>query len=49
MDWVAHYDAVLKFGPEDPLFPNTKMGHDNERLFRAIGLRGDRWPFARCL
>jgi integrase len=46
MDWVAHYDAVLKFGPEDPLFPNTKMGHDNERQFRAIGLRRDHWQTA---
>lgn len=46
MDWVEHYDSVLMFGPEDPLFPNTKMGHDNERQFRAIGLRRDHWKTA---
>lgn len=46
MDWVEHYDSVLMFGPEDPLFPNTKMGHDNERQFRAIGLRRDHWATA---
>lgn len=46
MDWVAHYDTALRFGPEDPLFPNTKMGHDNERQFRAIGLRRDHWASA---
>lgn len=46
LDWVTHYDTVLKFGPEDPLFPNTKMGHDNERLFRPEGLRRDHWATA---
>ncbi len=46
MDWVEHYDSVLMFGPEDPLFPNTRMGHDNERQFRTAGLRRDHWQTA---
>ena len=46
MDWIDHYDSVLMYGSEDPLFPNTLMGHDNKRQFRAIGLRRNHWETA---
>lgn len=42
-DWVDHYDNILLFGPEDPLFPATRMGHDNQMQFRAAGLRRAHW------
>ena len=46
MDWITHFDTILLFGPEDPLFPATQMGHDNERQFRATGLSREHWKTA---
>jgi integrase len=42
-DWIDHYDNTLLFGPEDPLFPATRMGQDNQRQFRAAGLKREHW------
>ena len=42
-DWIDHYDNTLLFGPDDPLFPATRMGHDNQRQFRAAGLKREHW------
>lgn len=46
LEWIAHFDTVLLYGPEDPLFPTTHMGHDNERQFRACGLMREHWKTA---
>lgn len=42
-DWIDHYDNTLLFGPDDPLFPATRMGHDNQKQFRAAGLQRTHW------
>lgn len=35
--------ARESFGPDDPLFPATAMGHDKDRSFVAQGLSKDAW------
>jgi integrase len=47
LEIVADYIAMLKdelgFGPEDPLFPTTRVGHGVERAFEAQGLSRSVW------
>lgn len=47
---VAAYVSMLTeefvFGPADPLFPATLVGHDNDRSFRAEGLSRQPWRTA---
>ena len=47
---VADYVAMLKqdlgFGPDDPLFPATRMGHDSSRAYVAKGLTRENWTTA---
>ncbi|MCB1471876.1 MAG: site-specific integrase [Rhodobiaceae bacterium] len=42
-DWVKHLADDLHFGPDDPLFPKTRLGHDANRRFTPIGLERDCW------
>ncbi len=47
---IADYLRVLKedlgFGPDDPLFPSTAMGHGADRGFEALGLSRKHWSTA---
>lgn len=44
--WCSHLKTGLLYGPDDPLFPATGMGHDEHRRFRPAGLRRARWANA---
>lgn len=47
--WVeARYSDHLA-GPEDPLFPKTRVARDNEGNFRAMGLAKDGWANAQSI
>ena len=42
-DYVAFLRDGLHFGPDDPLFPSTQVGHGEHRDFQAIGLAREPW------
>ena len=50
---VADYLGMLKeelgFGPDDPLFPSTRMGHDANRNYVAQGLSRQPWSNASAI
>lgn len=41
--YVERLKAEFLFGPDDPLFPAPKMGHDAERGFAVLGLSRNHW------
>jgi integrase len=45
-DWTAHLHNVLLFGPDDPLFPMTAVGHDDANGFTPVGLERRCWANA---
>lgn len=45
-DWVRHLESELLWGPEDPLFPATKVELDHNQRFQAVGLARRRWSNA---
>lgn len=45
-DWIAHLDAVLLFGPDDPLFPKTRIAPNADRQFAPAGLERSHWSNA---
>ena len=46
-DWVTYLKQELLFGPNDPLFPKTKMGQDGNQNVAAIGLTRECWSTAQ--
>jgi integrase len=47
LDWLAHLDGPLDFGPNDPLFPKTRVEASAETLsFEARGLSREHWANA---
>jgi len=46
VDWVAFLREEKGFGPEDPLFPKSKVAPGDDLAFRAVGL--DREPWANA-
>src|SRR6185437_1049298 len=45
-EWVDELQTRLLFGPNDPLFPRTKMGHDGDKLFCVAGVDPVHWADA---
>ncbi len=45
-DWCRHLETVLLFGPDDPLFPATKVALDANNQFHAAGLGRAHWKTA---
>ena len=45
-DWVAYLKGPLLFGPNDPLFPSTKVSVSYEGQFAATGLERAFWSSA---
>ena len=45
-DWVAELEAEQLFGPDDPLFPATAMGLDDDGHFAPTGLSRENWSNA---
>lgn len=48
-DWVEHLKGALLFGPDDPLFPATKVGLADRGLFGALGLSRSHWKNAAAI
>lgn len=48
-DWVEHLKGPLLFGPDDPLFPATKVGLTNRGLFGALRLSRSHWKNAAAI
>jgi integrase/recombinase XerD len=45
-EWIAFLVENKLWGPEDPLFPATKIGQDGERHFCAVGFDRRGWADA---
>jgi integrase/recombinase XerD len=46
VDWVRHLELELLWGPDDPLFPATKIEVGADRRFQANGLERKPWGSA---
>jgi integrase/recombinase XerD len=46
VDWVAFLREQRGFGPEDPLFPKSKVGLGEDLAFRSVGLEKAHWANA---
>lgn len=45
-DWVAWLKVEKGFGPDDPLFPKTRVGLNEDGVFGALGLTREHWASA---
>lgn len=45
-DWVHYLTKELSFGPDDPLFPKTKVKNTPSRQFEVMGLQREHWSTA---
>lgn len=48
-DWIAHLKGKLSFGPDDPLFPATRVALDGNGHFGPAGLGRDYWKSADAI
>ncbi len=48
-EWIAFLQSELRFGPDDPLFPQTRIGLDAEGRFAPIGLERTHWKNADAI
>lgn len=48
-EWIDHLKSRLWFGPDDPLFPATKVALTNAGLFGASGLSREHWKNASAI
>ena len=46
IDWVSYLRNDELFGDNDPLFPKTGMGQDDDQCFKADGLSREHWANA---
>ncbi|WP_422010395.1 tyrosine-type recombinase/integrase [Reyranella sp.] len=44
--WATHLDTVELLGPDEPLFPSTKVEVGSDSRFRAVGLAREPWAGA---
>lgn len=42
-DWIAELRGPLLFGPDDPLFPSTRLDLDAEGRFAPLGVKREGW------
>ena len=45
-EWMDYLINELKYKPSDPLFPKTKLGHNKNQQFEAVGLLKEHWSNA---
>lgn len=45
-DWVHHLTEELSFGPDDPLFPKTRVKNSPSHKFEPMGLLREHWTTA---
>lgn len=48
-DWIVHLRTALLFGPDDPLFPKTRVASIEGEGFSAIGLERANWTNAQAI
>lgn len=48
-DWIAHLRTALLFGPDDPLFPKTRVASIEGEGFAAVGLERAHWSNAQAI
>ena len=48
-EWIAYLTRELGFDPDDPLFPQTRMGLDAGGLFAPVGLARKHWSDAGAI
>jgi integrase len=48
-DWLRHLQAALLFGPDDPLFPSTKIAVGESGHFEPVGLSRTHWTDAAAI
>lgn len=46
LDWVSNLRNEELFGENEPLFPKTAMGQDEDQCFKATGLSHEHWANA---
>lgn len=46
LDWIDYLRNELLFGENDPLFPKTALGQDENQFFKADGVSRDHWANA---
>ncbi len=49
IEWIAYLKDVHRFGPDDPLFPQTLLGLDENGCFAAMGLKREHWKNADAI
>ena len=49
VEWIGHLKAEKHFGPDDPLFPATRIALDSSGLFEAAGLDRGFWKNADAI
>lgn len=45
-EWISYLTHELSFGPDDPLFPRTKVKNNPRRQFESMGLTREHWTTA---
>lgn len=48
-EWVDFLKVELRFGPDDPIFPQTKIGLDGDGHFAPVGLERQHWRNADAI
>jgi integrase len=48
-DWIAHLRTALLFGPDDPVFPKTRVASIERGGFAAVGLERAHWTNAQAI
>ncbi|WP_377291530.1 tyrosine recombinase XerC [Rhizobium sp. SG2393] len=48
-EWIGYLKDTLLFGPDDPLFPATRVALTNAGLFGAAGLSREHWKDASAI
>jgi len=48
-DWLDYLTTVEGFGPDDPLFPKTRIALGESGLFEAVGLEREHWNDAAAI
>lgn len=48
-EWIAYLKTEHLFGPDDPLFPKTKIALNNSGLFGSAGLSREQWNTAAAI
>lgn len=49
LDWVRELREKMLYGPNDPVFPRTRMGHDENQSFTPLGLEPICWDTATAI